>query len=79
MHGICNAYTHNILEIYIAYMHGICMYMQCLYTQYTCYILGMYNVYPIEIFCIYSLNLFDIHGICMVYEMLIHTIYLRYT
>ncbi len=48
---------------------GYAWYMQCLYTQYNCNINIIYNVYPIENFCIYSLNLFDMHGICMVYAM----------
>ena len=59
MHSICNAFTHNILDIYSI-------------------ILCIHNIYPIEIFCIYNLNLFDIHGICMVYVMHITSIYLLY-
>ncbi len=35
------------------------------------------HVYVIEIFCIYSLDLFDIHGICMVYVLHIHNVYLK--
>ena len=54
-------------------------YITSTYTKYTYSIHSIYNVCPIEIFCIYSLKSFDIHGICMVYVMLIHTIYLRYT
>ena len=50
-----------------------------IYMKYTCNIHNIYNVYPLEIFCIYSLNLFDMHGICMKNAMFIHTIYLLYT
>ena len=45
----------------------------------TCFILGIYNVYPIQIFWIYSSKFFDIHGMCMVvYVMHIKSIYLLY-
>ncbi len=33
-----------------------------IYMKYTCDIHNIYNVYPIEIFCIYSLNLSDSMG-----------------
>jgi hypothetical protein len=39
---------------------------------------SIYNVYPIKFFCIYNLNLFDIHCICMVHVMHITIIYLLY-
>jgi hypothetical protein len=61
------------------YFLVLCGCITGIYTKYTCNIHSIYNVYPIEIFCIYSLNLFDIQGICTVYIMLIPTIYLIYT
>ncbi len=48
------------------------MLIHTIYLRYTWHL----NVYPSEIFCIYSLNLFDMPNICIVYAMRIHTIYL---
>ena len=54
-------------------------YITSIYMKYRCNVDSIYNVHPVEIFCLYSFNLFDMHRICMVYAMLIHTIYLLYT
>jgi hypothetical protein len=55
-------------------------YITSTYTKYTCNIHSIYNVYPIEIFCIFRLKIFDIYGICMVYYTHnILEIYLAYT
>ena len=52
--------------------------MTCIYKKITLGILGIYKVYPFQIFWIYSSKIFDIHGICMVYVMHIASIYLLY-
>ncbi len=61
-------------------------YVTSIRTKYTCNIHSIYTVYPIEIFCICSLNSFDIHAItwymyntCDAYNQKILEIYLAYT
>ncbi len=44
-----------------------------------CNIHSIYNVYPIHIFWIYSLNFFDIHSVFIEFVMHIHKKYLGYT
>ncbi len=46
-----------------------------IYMKYPCNIHNIYHVYPIEIFCIYSSNLYDMHGTCMKMQCL----YTQYT
>ncbi len=60
------------------YFHVSYGYIISKNTKYTCDIQCICNVYVIEIFCIYNLNLFDIHGICMVYVMHITSIFFLY-
>ena len=70
-----SGYTVQNSLIYMVYA----WYMTCIYNFFTWDILGIYNVYPIQIFWIYSAKFFDMHGICMVYDMHIPNIYLEYT
>ncbi len=52
--------------------------MSCKYKKNTWDILGIYNVYPIQFFWIYSAKFFDIHSIFIVYIMHISSIYIIY-
>jgi hypothetical protein len=54
-----SGYTVQNSLIYMVYA----WYMSCIYKQNTWDILGIYNVYPIRIFWIYSAKFFDIHSI----------------
>ena len=60
-------------SLYTWYMHGICH----AYTkQNTWDILGIYNVYPIQICWIYSAKFFDIHSRFILHSMHISSIYI---
>ncbi len=54
-----SGYTVQNSLIYMVYA----WYIVCIYKQNTWDILGIYNVYPIQIFWIYSAKFFDTHGI----------------